>query len=140
MLKKRMAQEEASAALKNERLRADSREFRLASMPRMPPYRPGARLNDEHGQATAQAEAARQLELTHSTSRTAPRSTDCSGASPRSRRGAQRSGCRTNRGAAQANQGVATRSGARGSRRCSWGSERQAYEALTEQKEGDHRY
>ena len=134
-LKKRMAQEDARARGENERLRADA-ESRLAEAEEN--HRAElARLNDEHGQAMASAEGARQAELARIDS--AHRAeTD----------GLQR---RIAEEQAVAGERLASEIGkirkehekaiaaAREEQAVQLASERQAYEALTEQKERDHR-
>ena len=134
-LKKRMAQEEARARAENERLRADA-EFRLAEAEDAHRVEL-ARLNDEHGQATAQAEAARQLELTR-----------IDVAHRAEVDGLQRRLAEEQAGAAErlSNEIGKLRkehekaiAAAREEQALQLGSERQAYEALTEQKERDHR-
>ena len=134
-LKKRMAHEEARARAENERLRADA-EFRLAEAEDAHRVEL-ARLNDEHGQATAQAEAARQLELTR-----------IDVAHRAEVDGLQRRLAEEQAGAAERLSSEIAKlrkehekaiAAAREEQALQLGSERQAYEALTEQKERDHR-
>jgi CheY-like chemotaxis protein len=134
-LKKRMVQEEARARAENERLRADA-EFRLAEAEDAHRVEL-ARLNDEHGQATAQAEAARQLELTR-----------IDVAHRAEVDGLQRRLAEDQAGAAERLSSEIGKlrkehekaiAAAREEQALQLGSERQAYEALTEQKERDHR-
>jgi DNA-binding response OmpR family regulator len=134
-LKKRMAQEDARARGENERLRADA-ESRLAEAEET--HRAEvAKLNDEHGQAVASAEGARQAELAR-----------IDGAHRAEVDGLQR---RIAEEQATASERLSSEIGkirkehekaiaaARDEQAVQLASERQAYEALTEQKERDHR-
>jgi DNA-binding response OmpR family regulator len=134
-LKKRMAQEDARARGENERLRADG-ESRLAEAEES--HRAEvAKLNDEHGQAMAAAEGARQAELAR-----------IDGAHRAEVDGLQR---RIAEEQATGSERLSTEiakirkehekaiAAARDEQAVQLASERQAYEALTEQKERDHR-
>ena len=134
-LKKRMAQEEARARAENERLRADA-EFRLAEAEDA--HRGElARLNDEHGQSTAQAEAARQLELTRID---AAHRAEVDGLQRRIAEEQAAAGERlTGEIGKLRKEHEKAIAAAREEQALQLGSERQAYEALTEQKERDHR-
>jgi CheY-like chemotaxis protein len=134
-LKKRMAQEEARGRAENERLRADA-EFRLAEAEDAHRVEL-ARLNDEHGQATAQAEAARQLELTRID---VAHRAEVDGLQRRLAEeqavAAERLSNEIGKLRKEHEKAIAA---AREEQALQLGSERQAYEALTEQKERDHR-
>ena len=134
-LKKRMVQEEARARAENERLRADA-EFRLAEAEDAHRVEL-ARLNDEHGQATAQAEAARQLELTRID---VAHRAEVDGLQRRIAEeqavGGERLSNEIGKLRKEHEKAIAA---AREEQALQLGSERQAYEALTEQKERDHR-
>ncbi len=134
-LKKRMAQDDARGRGENERLRADA-EARLAEAEEV--HRAEvAKLNDEHGQAMASAEGARQAELAR-----------IDGAHRAEVDGLQR---RIAEEQAAASDRLSSELGkirkehekaiaaAREEQAVQLASERQAYEALTEQKERDHR-
>ena len=134
-LKKRMAQEDSRARGENERLRADG-ESRLAEAEEN--HRAElAKLNDEHGQAMASAEGARQAELAR-----------IDGAHRVEVDGLQR---RIAEEQAVASERLSSElfkirkehekaiAAAREEQAVQLASERQAYEALTEQKERDHR-
>ena len=134
-LKKRMAQDDARARGENERLRADF-EARLAEAEEA--HRGEvAKLNDDHGQASASAEGARQSELAR-----------IEGAHRVEVDSLQR---RIAEEQAAAGERLSTELGkirkehekaiaaAREEQAVQLASERQAYEALTEQKERDHR-
>ena len=134
-LKKRMAQEDARGRGENERLRADA-ETHLAEAEEA--HRAEvAKLNDEHGQAMASAEGARQAELAR-----------IDGAHRAEVDGLQR---RIAEEQAAASDRLSSELGkirrehekaiaaAREEQAVQLASERQAYEALTEQKERDHR-
>ena len=131
-----MAQEDARGRGENERLRADA-ESRLGEAEET--HRAElAKLNDEHGAGDGVGGGRRaRPSWPASTARTAPRSTACSGASPRSRRVAA-SGWRREIGKIRKEHEKAI-AAAREEQAVQLASERQAYEALTEQKERDHR-
>jgi CheY-like chemotaxis protein len=134
-LKKRMAQEDARTRAETERLRADA-EFRLAEAEDAHRAEQ-AKLNDEHGQAIAQAEAARQLELTRID---VAHRAEVDGLQ---RRIAEEQAAATERLTSEIaklrKEHEKAIAAAREEQALQLGSERQAYEALTEQKERDHR-
>jgi DNA-binding response OmpR family regulator len=134
-LKKRMAQDDARARGENERLRADA-EARLAEAEEA--HRGEvAKLNDDHGQASASAEGARQAELSRIEGAhrvevdTLQRRIAEEQAAAGERLSTELSKIRKEHEKAIA--------AAREEQAVQLASERQAYEALTEQKERDHR-
>jgi DNA-binding response OmpR family regulator len=134
-LKKRMAQEDLRARGENERLRADA-ESRLAEAEEN--HRAEvAKLNDEHGQATASAEGARQAELARSDS---AHRAEVDGLQRRiaeeQAQGSERLASEIGKIRKEHEKAIAA---AREEQAVQLASERQAYEALTEQKERDHR-
>jgi len=134
-LKKRMAQEDARARGENERLRADA-ESRLAEADEN--HRGEvARLNDEHGQAMASAEGARQAELSRIEG---AHRVEVDGLQ---RRIAEEQALATDRLSSEIGkirkEHEKAIAAAREEQALQLASERQAYEALTEQKERDHR-
>jgi DNA-binding response OmpR family regulator len=134
-LKKRMAQEDLRARGENERLRADA-EARLAEAEDA--HRAEvAKLNDEHGQAMASAEGARQAELARSES---AHRAEVDGLQRRiaeeQAQGAERLSTELAKIRKEHEKAIAA---AREEQAVQLASERQAYEALTEQKERDHR-
>jgi CheY-like chemotaxis protein len=134
-LKKRMAQDDARARGENERLRADG-ESRLAEAEET--HRAEvAKLNDEHGQAMASAEAARQAELARidSAHRAETDSLQRRIAEEQAVAG-ERLGSELSKIRKEHEKAIAA---AREEQAVQLASERQAYEALTEQKERDHR-
>jgi CheY-like chemotaxis protein len=134
-LKKRMAQEEARGRGENERLRADA-EAHLAEAEEA--HRVELeKLNDEHGQAIASAEGARQAELARIES---AHRAEVDGLQ---RRIAEEQAAASDRLSSdlgkirkEHEKAIAA---AREEQAVQLASERQAYEALTEQKERDHR-
>ncbi|HMF41175.1 MAG TPA: response regulator [Polyangia bacterium] len=134
-LKKRMAQEDARARGENERLRADG-ESRLAEAEET--HRAEvAKLNDEHGQAVAAAEGARQAELARTES---AHRAEVDGLQRRiaeeQATGSERLSSEIGKIRREHEKAIAA---AREEQGVQLASERQAYEALTEQKERDHR-
>jgi CheY-like chemotaxis protein len=134
-LKKRMAQEDARGRGENERLRADG-ESRLAEAEET--HRAElARLNDEHGQAMASAEGARQAELARIES---AHRAETDGLQRRiaeeQAMGSERLASEIGKIRKEHEKAIAS---AREEQAVQLASERQAYEALTEQKERDHR-
>src|SRR4029079_6376069 len=134
-LKKRMSQDDARGRAELERQRADA-ESRLAEAEEN--HRGEvAKLNDDHGQASASAEGARQSELARiegahrvevdSLQRRIAEEQAAAGERPSTERGKIRKEHEKAIAAAREEQAVQL------------ASERQAYEALTEQKERDHR-
>jgi CheY-like chemotaxis protein len=134
-LKKRMVQEDARGRGELERQRADA-ESRLAEAEES--HRGEvARLNDEHGQATASAEAARQAELARND---AAHRAEVDGLQRRiaeeQATGSERLSSEIGKIRKEHEKAIAA---AREEQAVQLASERQAYEALTEQKERDHR-
>jgi CheY-like chemotaxis protein len=134
-LKKRMAHEDARARGENERLRADG-ESRLGEAEET--HRAEvAKLNDEHGQAMAAAEGARQSELARSES---AHRAEVDGLQRRiaeeQATGSERLSTEIGKIRKEHEKAIAA---AREEQAVQLASERQAYEALTEQKERDHR-
>ncbi len=134
-LKKRMAQEDARGRGENERLRADA-ETRLAETEEA--HRAEvAKLNDEHGQAMASAEGARQAELARIES---AHRAEVDGLQ---RRIAEEQAAASDRLSSELGkirrEHEKAIAAAREEQAVQLASERQAYEALTEQKERDHR-
>jgi DNA-binding response OmpR family regulator len=134
-LKKRMAQEDARARGETERLRADA-ESRLAEAEET--HRAElAKLNDEHGQAIASAEGAHQAEQARSE---AAHRAEVDGLQ---RRIAEEQATASDRLSSEIGkirkEHEKAIAAAREEQAVQLASERQAYEALTEQKERDHR-
>jgi len=134
-LKKRMGQEDARARGEYERLRADA-ESRLAEAEET--HRGEvAKLNDEHGQASAAAEGARQAELARIE---AAHRAEVDGLQRRiaeeQATGSERLASEIGKIRKEHEKAIAA---AREEQAVQLASERQAYEALTEQKERDHR-
>jgi DNA-binding response OmpR family regulator len=134
-LKKRVGQEEVRGRMDTERARSEL-EARIAEQEEAHRAELG-RLNDEHGQALASAEAARQTELVRiDVAHRAETEALQRRLSEEQVLASERLTSELNRLRKEHEKAIAS---ARDEQAVQLGSERQAYEALTEQKERDHR-